>query len=90
MSYFGPSLPSSIVTTGLKELTGLLEEANFITLLKTLHFNKYGFPLGPWVSGARSFKKERKKKLRKWCNKGLIIREESLSTDRSLEGRRGL
>lgn len=48
MSYFGPSMPSSIVPTGLKELTGLLEEANFITLLKTLRFNKCGFPLGHW------------------------------------------
>lgn len=28
--------------------------------------------------------------MRKWCNKGLIIREEYLSTDRSLDGCQGL
>lgn len=39
-------MPSSIVFTDLKELTGLLEEANFITLLKTLHFNKCGYSIG--------------------------------------------
>ena len=39
-------MPLSIVTTGLNELTGLLEEANFITLLKTLRFNKCGYSTG--------------------------------------------
>lgn len=48
-------------------------------------------PSGTGVSGARSFKKGKKeKKIRKWCNKGLIIREEYLSIDRSLEGCQGL
>lgn len=39
-------MPRSIVTTGLNELTGILEEANFITLLKTLRFNKCGYSIG--------------------------------------------
>lgn len=39
-------MPWPIVTTGLNELTVLLEEANFITLLKTLCFNKGGYSIG--------------------------------------------
>lgn len=45
-SYFGSFHALSIVTIGLNELTGLREEANFITLLKTLLFNKCGYSIG--------------------------------------------
>lgn len=87
----GPSMPSSIVTTGLNELTGLLEEANFITLLKTLRFNKCGYSIGALgCQGPEALKRKEREEIRKWCNKGLIIREEYLSTDRSLDGCQGL
>lgn len=31
---------------GLSKFSGLPEKANFITLLRTLHFSKYGYSIG--------------------------------------------
>lgn len=36
----------STVIMGLSEFSGLLEEANFITLLRTLRFSKCGYSIG--------------------------------------------
>lgn len=56
-------MPQPIVTTGLNELTGLLEEANFITLLKTLRFNKCGYSIGALgCQGPEALKRERKRR----------------------------